>query len=94
MRNVFFQHDKAPCYKAKVISNRFPEHDNEFSVLVRFPFTSSESDRTPLGCGRMGDSQHESVSKKKICRSCMMQPYPYGPESQRKCFQHFVESVL
>ena len=29
--NGYFQHDNAPCHKAKVISNWFREHDNAFS---------------------------------------------------------------
>ncbi|MCI4378162.1 hypothetical protein PGIGA_G00212650 [Pangasianodon gigas] len=33
--NDYFQHDNAPCLKAKVISNWFHEHGNEFSVLQR-----------------------------------------------------------
>lgn len=29
----YFQHDNAPCHRAKVVSNRFHKHDNEFIVL-------------------------------------------------------------
>uniref|UniRef100_A0AAY5KJH2 Transposase Tc1-like domain-containing protein n=1 Tax=Esox lucius TaxID=8010 RepID=A0AAY5KJH2_ESOLU len=29
----YFQQDNAPCHKARIISNWFLEHDNEFTVL-------------------------------------------------------------
>uniref|UniRef100_A0AAY5KME4 Transposase Tc1-like domain-containing protein n=1 Tax=Esox lucius TaxID=8010 RepID=A0AAY5KME4_ESOLU len=29
----YFQQDNAPCHKARIISNGFLEHDNEFTVL-------------------------------------------------------------
>jgi len=29
----YFHQDNAPCHKARIISNRFLEHDNEFTVL-------------------------------------------------------------
>jgi len=32
----YFQQDNAPCHKARIISNWFLEHDNEFTVL-KFP---------------------------------------------------------
>ena len=41
--NGYFQHDNSPCHNAKVISNWFHEHDNEFNVL-QWPSTGSESD--------------------------------------------------
>ncbi len=31
----YFQLDNAPCHKAQIISNWFPEHDNEFTILNR-----------------------------------------------------------
>jgi len=29
----YFQQDNAPCHKARIISNWFLEHDNDFTVL-------------------------------------------------------------
>ncbi|KAL1256382.1 hypothetical protein QQF64_011927, partial [Cirrhinus molitorella] len=29
-----FQHDKAPCHKAKMVQGWFKEHNNEFEVLT------------------------------------------------------------
>ncbi len=29
----YFQQDNAPCLKAQIISDWFPEHDNEFTLL-------------------------------------------------------------
>jgi len=34
----YFQQDNAPCHKARIISNWFLEHDNEFTVLKWPPF--------------------------------------------------------
>jgi len=33
----YIQQDNAPCHKARIISNWFPEHDNEFTVLKWSP---------------------------------------------------------
>ncbi len=30
---MYFQQDNAPCHKAQIISDRFLEHDNEFTLL-------------------------------------------------------------
>ncbi len=30
---MYFQQDNAPCHKAQIISDRFLEHDNEFTSL-------------------------------------------------------------
>lgn len=43
--NGYFQHDNAPCHKAKDISNRFDVHDNKFSVLQ---FPSQSPDLKPI----------------------------------------------
>jgi len=42
----YFQHDTAPCHKARIISNWFLEHDNEFTELKWPPLS--------LGCGGTG----------------------------------------
>ena len=60
--NGYFQHGNALCHKAKVILNWFQEHDTKFNVA--FPVTGSESNRTHLGFGRTGDSQHECAGDK------------------------------
>ncbi len=33
----YFQQDNAPCHKAQIISDRFLEHDNEFTLIKRPP---------------------------------------------------------
>ena len=40
-----FQQDNAPCHKARIISDWFLEHDNEFTVLKWPPVTRSQSNR-------------------------------------------------
>ncbi len=35
--DVYFQQDNASCYKAKIISDWFLEHDNEFFTLLKWP---------------------------------------------------------
>jgi len=47
----YFQQDNAPCHKARIISNWFLEHDNEFPVLKW-----SQPNRASLGCDGMGAS--------------------------------------
>ena len=43
--NGYFQHDNAPCPKAKVISNWFHKHDNEYNVLQ---WPSQSPDLNPI----------------------------------------------
>jgi len=37
----YFQQDNVPCHKARIISNWFPEHDNELTV-VKWPLQSPD----------------------------------------------------
>ncbi len=41
----YFQQDNAPCHKAQIISDRFLEHDNEFTLL-KWPPQSSDLNPT------------------------------------------------
>ena len=59
-----FQQDNTPCHKACIISRWLREHDNEFSVLQWPPQSPDLNLMGPLGCARMGDSQHESAANK------------------------------
>jgi len=53
----YFQQDKAPGHKARIISNWFLEHDNEFTLLTVAPtVTRSQPNRVSLGCGGTGAS--------------------------------------
>ena len=55
--------------KAKIISE---SHRAQCSS-VAFPFTGSESNRTPFGCVRMEDLQHECAAGKsaELCEAIM-----------------------
>lgn len=46
---------------------------------MAFPVMGSESGRTSVACGQMGDSPHESASG-QICQNCVMQSCQHGPE--------------
>ena len=86
--NRYFQHDNAPCHKAKVISNRFHEHVNEFNVLQ---WSSQSLDLNPIqhlwDVARTGDSQHEcTVDKSAEIAWC-------NHLNMEQCFRHLVESM-
>lgn len=53
--NGYIQHDNTACHKAQVISICF----HEFSV---FQWSPQSTDLNPMGCGRMGDFQHENAT--------------------------------
>lgn len=57
----------------KVISNSNVQEQRGWvqCTSVESPFIQSESSRTPLGCTRMGGSQHEATAD-KICSNYVM----------------------
>ncbi len=61
----YFQQDNAPCHKAQISSDWFIEHDNELTLPeLASTFTSSQSNRAPLGCGGTGDLHHGCAADK------------------------------
>ena len=80
--NNYFQHDNHVTRQTPSQTD-FMNDDNEFNV------TGSESNRTPFGCGRTGDSQ--------IYRNCVVQSCQQGKESQRNLLESVprrIEAVL
>lgn len=66
-------------HKAQEISNCFHEHDNDFSALQWPAQSPSDSNKAPLKCGRMKDSQHECVIQ-RLKGTC---PTPSGIHARK-----------
>ncbi len=62
--DCYFQQHNAPCHKAKIISDWFLEHDNEFTLLKWPPQSPDLNPIAPLGCGRMGVLHHGCAANK------------------------------
>lgn len=71
--------------KAEVaVGTRSPQSKFTLNMTMSsmfFPITKSESNRTPLGINRIGDSQYESAPEKP--GNCLMQSNQRGTESLR-----------
>jgi len=72
-----FQQDNASYHKARIISNWFLEHDNEFHCTKMAPtVTRSQPNRASLGCGETGASW---MCIPQISINCKMLSSKYGP---------------
>jgi len=75
----YIQQDNAPCHKARIISNWFIEHDNEFTVLKWPP---QSPDLNPI--------EHLwDVVEQELCALDV----PIWANISKECFQLLVESM-
>ncbi len=89
----YFQQDNAPCHKAQIISDWFPEHDNEFTLLKWPP---QSPDLNPI------EDLWDVVERKILILDVQptnLQQLRYAIMSiwtkiSEECFQHLVESLL
>lgn len=79
--NSCFQHDNAPWHKAKVISNWFREHDNEYSVL-QWPPQSQDLSLIKHHWDVVQWEIHIVKVQQKI-RKCVRQSCQHGANPQR-----------
>ena len=79
----YFQQDNAPCHKARIISNWFLEHDNEFTVLKWPP---QSPDLNPIFGMWWNGSFVPWMCIPQISIKCKMLSYQYGPTFLKNAF--------
>ncbi|KAE8579759.1 hypothetical protein XENTR_v10024172 [Xenopus tropicalis] len=83
----YFQQDNAPCHKARIISNWFLEHDNEFTVLKWPP---QSPDLNPIE--HLWDVVERGLRALELHPTNLHQLQD-GANISKECFQHLVESM-
>ncbi|KAG2460242.1 TCB1 transposase, partial [Polypterus senegalus] len=88
----YFQQDNAPCHKARIISNWFLEHDNEFTVLKWPP---QSPDLNPIE--HLWDVVEWELRALDVHPSNLHQLQDailsIWANISKECFQHLVESM-
>uniref|UniRef100_A0A9J8AZF2 Tc1-like transposase DDE domain-containing protein n=2 Tax=Cyprinus carpio carpio TaxID=630221 RepID=A0A9J8AZF2_CYPCA len=88
----YFQQDNAPCHKARIISNWFLEHDNEFTVL-KWPQQSP--DLNPIE--HLWDVVERELHALDVHPTNLHQLQDailsIWANISKECFQHLVESM-
>ncbi|XDV42643.1 hypothetical protein PO909_011266 [Leuciscus waleckii] len=88
----YFQQDNAPCHKARIISNWFLEHDNEFTVLKWPP---QLPDLNPIE--RLWDVVERELRVLDVHPTNLHQLQDailsIWANISKECFQHLVESM-
>ncbi len=74
----YFQQDNAPCHKAQIISDWFPEHNNEFTLL-NWPPQSPDLNSIE----HLWDVVEREIRIMQICSNCVTLSCQYGPKSLR-----------
>jgi len=88
----YFQQDNAPCLKAQIISDRFLEHDNEFTLLKLPPQSPDLNPIEHLWDEVEREIQIMDVQLKNLqqLRDALMLIWT---NISQECFQHLVESM-
>jgi len=81
--DVYFQQDYAPCHKARIISNWFLEHDNEFTV-PKWPSQSPDLKFNPIE--HLWDVVERELRALDISINCKMLSYQYRPTFVKNAF--------
>ncbi len=89
---MYFQQDNPPCHKAQIISDWFPEHDNEFTLLKCPP---QSPDLNPIE--HLWDVVDREIlimdvqptNQQQLCDAIMT----IWTKISEECFQHLVESM-
>uniref|UniRef100_A0A3B3RJQ1 Transposase Tc1-like domain-containing protein n=1 Tax=Paramormyrops kingsleyae TaxID=1676925 RepID=A0A3B3RJQ1_9TELE len=88
----YFQQDNAPCHKARIISNWFLEHDNEFTVLKWPP---QSPDLNPIE--HLWDVVERELRALDVHPTNLHQLQDailsIWANISKECFQHLVESM-
>uniref|UniRef100_A0A3B3QF02 Transposase Tc1-like domain-containing protein n=1 Tax=Paramormyrops kingsleyae TaxID=1676925 RepID=A0A3B3QF02_9TELE len=88
----YFQQDNAPCHKARIISNWFLEHDNEFTVLQWPP---QSPDLNPIE--HLWDVVERELRALDVHPTNLHQLQDailsIWANISKECFQHLVESM-
>ncbi|XDV11899.1 hypothetical protein PO909_000694 [Leuciscus waleckii] len=88
----YFQQDNAPCHKARIISNWFLEHDNEFTVLKWPP---QSPDLNPIE--HLWDVVERELRALDVHSTNLHQLQDailsIWANISKECFQHLVESM-
>ncbi|KAG2455504.1 TCB1 transposase, partial [Polypterus senegalus] len=88
----YFQQDNAPCHKARIISNWFLEHDNEFTVLKWPP---QSPDLNPIE--HLWDVMERELRALDVHPTNLHQLQDsilsIWANISKECFQHLVESM-
>ncbi|XDV46894.1 hypothetical protein PO909_016698 [Leuciscus waleckii] len=92
----YFQQDNAPCHKARIISNWFLEHDNEFTVLKWQSQSQSQSpDLNPIE--HLWDVVERELRALDVHPTNLHQLQDailsIWANISKECFQHLVESM-
>jgi len=91
----YFQQDNGPCHKARIISNWFPEHDNEFTVLKWSPQTPDLNpiehlwDVVERGLRALTALDVHPTNLHQLQDSILS----IWANISKECFQHLVESM-